>query len=410
MDLRKTLNLPDPDATIPMKANLPSLEPAIQSIWAERNVYARIQEARQDAPVFVLHDGPPYTNSPIHIGTAMNKILKDFVLKSRTMMGYWAPYVPGFDTHGLPIEMAVTKKLADQKMEHTGAALRKACREHVAEFIGVQSAQFQRLGVFGLWEKPYATLDFKFEAEIVRTFGRLAEKGLTYRGLRPTQWSPTLRTALADTEIVYQEGHVSKAIYVAFEMEKTGAFDRYFEPIYAIIWTTTPWTIPANLALAFHHEFDYALVSVPGHPGLYLLAEALVEKVAAKLGWEGWQVMNKAQGEAFEGMTFRHPIFGRPSVGVLADYVTAEDGTGIVHTAPSHGRDDFYTGQKYGLPVPNTVNERGVLTEETGEFAGTYFKDCDTKVVDRLAELGYLLLAEDYVHSYPYAERDGKPV
>ncbi|CAN5378620.1 isoleucine--tRNA ligase [soil metagenome] len=410
MDLRKTLNLPDSDATIPMKANLPSLEPAIQKIWADQAIYHRIQEARKDAPVFVLHDGPPYTNSPIHIGTALNKILKDFVVKSRSMMGYWAPYVPGFDTHGLPIEMAVTKKLAEKKITATGSELRQACRAHVAEFIAVQSAQFQRLGVFGLWERPYATLDYAFEAEIVRTFGHLAEKELTYRGLRPTQWSPTLRTALADTEIVYQEGHISKAIYVTFEMDKDGSFDRYFESIAAIIWTTTPWTIPANLALAFSPELNYVLVSVPGHDRLYLLAEPLVEKVAAKLGWEDWSIVNKAQGEAFEGMTFRHPVFGRPSVGVLADYVTAEDGTGIVHTAPSHGRDDFYTGQKYGLGVPNTVDERGVLTEETGEFAGTFYKTCDTVVVDRLRELDALLLVEDFVHSYPHAERDGQPI
>jgi isoleucyl-tRNA synthetase len=263
MDLR--LNLPDANATIPMKANLPALEPQIQAKWDAEEIYARIIAARAGAPTFVLHDGPPYTNSPIHIGTALNKILKDFVVKSRTLMGYKAPYVPGYDTHGLPIEQAVTKKLTEKKGQFTPDEMRKASREHVAEFAAIQTSQFKRLGVFGLWEKPYKTLDFAYEAEIVRVFKRLVEKNLVYRGLRPTQWSPTLRTALAETEIVYKD-HTSKAIYVAFPILKdpNKLFEK-FNDLSTIIWTTTPWTIPSNLAVAFHPDMEYAVVRVGEH-------------------------------------------------------------------------------------------------------------------------------------------------
>ncbi|MBS1701747.1 MAG: isoleucine--tRNA ligase [Armatimonadetes bacterium] len=408
MDFKATLHLPDADATIPMKANLPSLEPQIQIIWDSEKIYHRLQEARKTAPVYVLHDGPPYTNSPIHIGTAMNKILKDFVVKSRCMMGYRTPYVPGFDNHGLPIEQAVMKKFADKKVTPTIPELRQACRDHAAEYLKVQSDQFRRLGVFGLWEKPYTTMDFRFEAEIVRTFKRLVLGGYVYKGLRPTLWSPTSRTALADTEIVYND-HVSKAIYVRFPLlEDPNKLFEGIDNVYTIIWTTTPWTIPANLACAFHPELKYALIKV----GLdhYLVLEDLAPKLEAELGWEEPKVVKVLEGINFENMKFKHPIFDRPSIAVMADYVTTEDGTGVVHTAPSHGRDDFFTGQAYGLPVPNTVDEKGVLTHEAGEFEGVYYKNCDTVVVDRLAQVGALLKAYDYSHSYPYAERDGQPI
>lgn len=406
--MRSTLNLPDADFTIPMKAGLPTLEPKILAEWEAQAIYHRIQEARKDAPTFVLHDGPPYTNSPIHIGTALNKILKDFVVKSRTMMGFRAPYVPGYDNHGLPIEQAAMKKFQEKKVVPSILELRKACRAHAAEYIGIQSEQFQRLGVFGLWELPYTTMDFRFEAEIIRTFKRLVEGGYVYKGLRPTLWSPTSRTALADTEIVYRE-HTSVAIYVRFALQSdpNQIFSK-FPHLYTVIWTTTPWTIPANLAVAFHPEMEYAIVKVGAEH--YLILDALVEKTAAAVGWTDYQVVERFDGITVDGAAFKHPIFDRPSIAVMADYVTTEDGTGVVHTAPSHGRDDFFTGKKYGLPVPNTVNERGVLTEEAGEFAGVYYKDCDKVVVERLRELGALLSAQPYTHSYPYAERDEQPV
>jgi isoleucyl-tRNA synthetase len=409
MDLRATLNLPDPNFTIPMKAGLTQLEPELQQRWEEMRVYHRIQDSRRDSDTFILHDGPPYTNSPIHIGTALNKILKDFTVKSRTMMGYRAPYVPGFDNHGLPIEQAVMKEFQERKEQPDIVTLRKACREHAQKYLDVQRGQFQRLGVFGLWELPYATMDFGFEAEILRVFRRLVEGGYIYRGLRPTLWSPTSRTALADTEIVYQD-HVSKSIYVEFALKHDP--NRIFEQwpgLKTVIWTTTPWTIPSNLAIAFHPELDYSIVRVAGREGHYAVAAAMLEQVVAKLGWTA-EVVATISGVNFDHAVFAHPIYGRDSLGVMADYVTTEDGTGVVHTAPSHGRDDFYTGLKYGLPIPNTVDERGVLTRETGEFEGVHYKQCDTVVVDRLREVGALLHVEDYHHSYPYAERDGQPV
>lgn len=408
MDFRSTLNLPDPNFTIPMKADLPQLEPKILARWEEIGIYHRIQEARKDAPTFVLHDGPPYTNSPIHIGTALNKILKDLVTKSRTMMGFRCPYVPGFDNHGLPIEQTVMRKFHEKKLSPTVVELRKACREHAQEYIGIQSEQFKRIGVFGLWERPYATMDYKFEAEIVRVFKRLVEGGYIYKGLRPTLWSPTSRTALADTEIVYKD-HVSKAIYVRFSLRKDpNRVLEKFPHLYTIIWTTTPWTIPANLAVAFHPTFEYSIVKVGDLH--YLVLSDLVARLGEVLEWGDYTVVERFDGITLEHVEFSHPLFDRPSIAVMAEYITTEDGTGVVHTAPSHGRDDFYTGLKYNLPVPNTVDERGYLTEEAGEFAGTFYKDCDTVIVDRLREVGALLKVSDYAHSYPYAERDEKPV
>lgn len=408
MDLRSTLNLPNADFAIPMKADLPQREPEIRKRWDEQQIYHRIKEARAGAPTFLLHDGPPYTNSPIHIGTAMNKILKDFVVKSHTMMGLRSPYVPGYDNHGLPIEQAVMKKFTEQKITPTVVELRKACREHAARFLDVQTEQFQSLGVFGLWEKPYATMNFRFEAEIIRVFKRMVEGGYIYKGLRPTLWSPTSRTALADTEIVYKE-HTSKAIYVRFPLKRDP--NQLFTDVpnvYTIIWTTTPWTIPANLAVAFHPELEYAVVKVGEDH--YVILDALVEKVAGVLGWTDYSVLQKFDGITLDHTVFKHPIFERDSLGVVAEYVTTEDGTGVVHTAPGHGRDDFYTGVKYGLPILCPVDERGVLTEEAGEFAGTYYSKCDTVVVDRLREVGNLLHVSDYTHSYPHAERDDQPV
>lgn len=409
MTLKDTLNLPDPASTIPMKANLPELEPKIQAQWAELGIYEFIQESRKGQESFVLHDGPPYTNSPIHVGTALNKILKDFVVKSQTLLGKRAPYVPGYDNHGLPIELAVQKKFADQGVKDVDIpTLRKACREHAEKYIGIQTEQFQRLGVFGMWDNPYTSMEFAYEAEIIRIFKRLVEGGYVYRGLRPVLWSPSSQTALADTETVYQDV-VSKAIYVKFPLheDKNGLFVG-LENVNCVIWTTTPWTIPANLAVAFHPDLTYDVVQA-GKDHLILIHQ-LVDKVMEACGISEYKLVKSFRGSEVEYSTFKHPVFDRDSLAVLAQYVTTEDGTGVVHTAPGHGRDDFYTGQKYGLPVLCPVNERGVLTEEAGEFAGVYYKKCDTVVVDRLSELGMLMHVEDYSHSYPHAERDGQPV
>lgn len=415
MDFKSTLLFPDPEFSIPMKADLPSREPIIQAKWDAMvapsgavGIYHVIQEGRKDAEAFVFHDGPPYTNSPIHIGTAMNKILKDFVIKSHTLLGFRAPYVPGYDNHGLPIEQAVMRAFHEKKETPDVVTLRQACRAHAAKYLDLQTSQFKRLGVFGLWEKPYATMNYRFEAEIVRVFKRLVERGFVYKGLRPTLWSPTQRTALADTEIVYSD-HVSKAIYVRFPIKSDpNGVVSSFPNLYTVIWTTTPWTIPANLACAFHPEFTYVVVEVEG--AQYLLLEDLLEKTATKCGWASHEVVHRIVGADLEGVVFKHPIFDRDSVAVMADYVTTEDGTGVVHTAPGHGRDDFFTGIRYGLDILCPVDERGILTEEAGEFAGISYRDCDVAVVDRLREAGNLLSVEDYHHSYPHSERDGKPV
>lgn len=408
MSLKETLNLPDPEFTIPMRANLPELEPALQKQWDEMGIYEAVQETRAGAPSYVLHDGPPYTNGPIHLGTALNKILKDFVVKSQSLMGKRAPYVPGYDNHGLPIEMAVAAKFAEKKVVPSIVELRAACREHAEKFIAIQTEQFKRLGVFGMWDKPYVSMNYRHEAEIARVFGRLVENGYVYRGLRPVLWSPTAQTALADTEIVYKNV-TSKSIYVRFPLlEDVNGLFGGFSNVYCLIWTTTPWTIPANLAVAFHPSLSYALVKAgDAH---YLLFEGLVDAVMAKCGISDYSVVATFEGTQIEKTVFKHPVFDRASLAVLAEYVTTEDGTGVVHTAPGHGRDDFYTGKKYELPVLCPVNERGVLTEEAGEFAGVYYKKCDTVVVERLQALGNLLHVEDYAHSYPHAERDGNPV
>lgn len=409
MDLRETLNLPDSEFTIPMKADLPKREPGIQAHWDEIGIYHRLQEARAGAASFVLHDGPPYTNNPVHIGTAMNKILKDFVLKSRTMMGYRTPYVPGYDNHGLPIEQAVLKEFHAKKEQPDVVTLRRACRAHAEKYLKIQTEQFKRLGVFGLWERPYATMDFRFEAEILRVFKRMVEGGYVYRGLRPTLWSPTQRTALADTELVYKE-HVSKAIYVRFALkEDPNKIFREYPNLYTVIWTTTPWTIPANLAVAFHPRLNYSIIKVGGEH--YLLLSDLVDRTADFVGWKDYETVFELEGINMDRAVFEHPIFKRDSLGVMAEYVTTEDGTGVVHTAPGHGRDDFYTGIEYKLPILCPVDERGIMTEEAGaDFAGLSYIQCDDAVIAKLQEVGALLEFREYSHQYPYSERDGRPV
>jgi isoleucyl-tRNA synthetase len=408
MDLRSTLNLPDPNFTIPMRANLPSLEPEIQKRWEEIKVYHLIQNARRGRPKFLLHDGPPYTNSPIHIGTALNKALKDFVVKYKTLCGYHSPYVPGYDTHGLPIELAVQK---ESPHNLTPSQMRQACREHARRFIQIQTQQFKRLGVFGDWENAYATMDPGFESAIIRAFAQLVREGYIYRDLRPTHWSIHSRTALADTELVYEE-HTSQALYVRFPLKEDpkGVLSPFAprENTYALIWTTTPWTIPGNLALAFHPDLDYALVKSGDE--FYLVALTLREKVFQEIQKPVDKTVTTLKGASLEGLRFQHPLFPRESLGVLADYVKPDEGTGIVHTAPGHGHEDFATGRKYGLPILCPVDEAGVFTQEAGEFAGIPIYEAENLIISRLKEEGHLLLAYEYLHAYPYSERDKHPV
>jgi isoleucyl-tRNA synthetase len=406
--LKETLNLPDKDFTIPMRADLAKREPGMQEKWDSIGIYERIQEHRKDADTFVLHDGPPYTNGPIHIGTALNKILKDFVTKSQTVMGKRAPYVPGYDNHGLPIELAVAKKFEEKGERPDIITFRRACRAHAEHFIDIQTEQFKRLGVFGMWDRPYVSMNYAHEAEIIRIFKRLVEAGLAYRGLRPVLWSPTSETALADTEIVYKDT-VSPSIYVRFPLreDKNGVL-KDVSNVYAIIWTTTPWTIPANLAVAFHPTLQYDLVKHGENH--YLIEEHLTPTVAERCGLEGYELVRKIEGSEFEYTVFKHPIFDRDSLAVLADYVTTEDGTGIVHTAPGHGREDFMTGKKYNLDVLCPVDSKGHMTSEAGEFEGLFYKKANKVILQRLEEEGALLKSSDYHHTYPHAERDEKPV
>lgn len=405
MDLKKTLNLPDADFTIPMKADLPTREPEMQKKWAEMGIYKTICDARRGREKFTLHDGPPYTNNMVHIGTAFQKSLKDFVVKYKTLRGYYSPYVPGFDNHGLPIELAVQERIGKNA---TPEVMRRECREHAENYIRIQTVQFERFGVFGDWRHPYKTMAFAYEAAIVRAFASLAKKGFIYRDLKPTHWSTHSKTALADTELVY-ESHTSTAIFVRFELKTDpNKLFKDGDPLFAIIWTTTPWTIPANLALAFHPELKYAIVKTDH--ARYLLYEGLVEKTMQTLEINDWVIQQVVEGAQLEGSVFEHPIFERDSIAVLADYVNTEEGTGVVHTAPGHGADDFYTGRKYGLPALCPVDEGGVFTDEAGEFSGLHITKGGARVVERLEETGNLLKSYSYEHQYPYSERDKNPV
>src|SRR5215510_4357504 len=350
---KDTVNLPRTD--FPMKANLPTSEPETLKRWDAMELYGKIRERRQGAPKFVLHDGPPYANGDIHLGTALNKILKDIVVKSRSMAGFDAPYVVGYDCHGLPIELKVDRELGPKKRDMSVADFCRACRAYAERFVGTMSEQFQRLGILGTWDEPYLTMDFRYQAAIARAFGRFVEQGLVYKGKKPVHWCIHCRTALAEAEVEYED-HSSPSIYVEFPVAADGAGDLARRvpalagrDVSVLIWTTTPWTIPSNLAIAFHPELDYAAYEVDGRA--VIVAEGLAERVSHAVGRPFDHAIARMKGEQLEGIRFRHPLYDRDSVGVLADYVTLEQGTGAVHTAPGHGADDFLTGKKYGLEI-----------------------------------------------------------
>jgi isoleucyl-tRNA synthetase len=409
MDYSKTLNLPVTD--FPMRADLPTREPHLQSRWEALDIYRKSVEKPAPNGTFILHDGPPYSNGNIHLGHALNKTLKDIVTRYKTMAGFSAPYIPGWDNHGLPIEVQVVREFRDKKEAWTPDTLRARCRTYAAEWVETQKSQFQRLGIRADWDRPYLTMAPAFEASIVETFAALAKKGYVYRGLKPVLWDPANETALANTEAEYKD-HVSPAIYVRFPVkdDPNGVFaDAGGRAGYTVIWTTTPWTIPANLAVSVHPDADYALVAVDD--AVYLLAEPLMEKVLATIGAGPGTVLRRFRGAALVGLTFWHPLkddgapFDRASVLALAPYVTMEDGTGVVHTAPGHGADDYQTGLKLGLPILSPVDGRGRYTEEAGPYAGLSVDEANTAIPRRLAELGALLAQSDYAHSYPHSPR-----
>jgi isoleucyl-tRNA synthetase len=411
-DWKNSVNLPRTD--FPMKANLQVAEPAAIARWEAMDLYGQIAKARAGRPKYVLHDGPPYANGQIHIGHALNKVLKDFVVKSRSMAGFDAPYVPGWDCHGLPIELQVDKELGAKRREMSVADIRRACRAYAERHVKAQSADFRRLAVFGDWEHPYLTMQFEFQAAIVRALGRCVEKGLVYKGKKPVYWCISDRTALAEAEVEY-ESHSSPSIYVEFTLDArdAGLLSARVPALAGrdmsvLIWTTTPWTIPYNLAVAFQPGFDYAAYDVDGR--LVIVAEQLAEATFAKAGRTPGEPVARMKGEVFDRVRFVHPLYARESLGVLADYVTLEQGTGVVHTAPGHGADDFNTGQRYGLDTYAPIGPSGEFLESVELFAGLKVWDANPKVVEALRERGALWFSETYEHSYPHCWRCHKPL
>ncbi|HEU4892723.1 MAG TPA: isoleucine--tRNA ligase [Vicinamibacterales bacterium] len=411
-DWKDSLNLPRTD--FPMKANLQTSEPQALARWEEMDLYARIREARAGRPKWVLHDGPPYANGQIHLGTALNKILKDFVVKSRTMAGFDSPYVPGYDCHGLPIELKVDRELGRKKRELSPADFRRACRAYAERFIGVMTDEFKRLGIFGDWDRPYLTMDFKYQAAIARALGHFVRKGLVYKGKKPVHWCIHCRTALAEAEVEYED-HSSPSIYVEFPLASDSA-DELGRRIPALagknvsvlIWTTTPWTIPSNLAIAFHPEFDYAAYDVEGRT--VIVAEVLAPSVAAVAGKTFGEPVARMKGVVLEHIRFQHPLYARPSVAVLGEYVTLDAGTGAVHTAPGHGSDDFETGVRYGLDIYAPVGPGGHFLDTVELFGGQRVFDANPRIEEALKERARLWHRDDFSHSYPHCWRCHNPV
>ncbi|MBN2540556.1 MAG: isoleucine--tRNA ligase [Bacilli bacterium] len=401
---KDTLNMPVTD--FPMRGNLGQNEPNFQAKWEEMDLYNLVMKKNEGRPSYILHDGPPYANGSIHAGTAMNKILKDFVLRFKNMSGFKAPYIPGWDTHGLPIENNLTKVKKVNRKAMSVADFRELCREFALEQVDIQRQQFRRLGVLGEWFKPYLTLQESFEAAQIRVFGKMVEQGLIYKGLKPVYWSPSSETALAEAEIEYHD-HVSPSIYVA--MPSVDTQGKLPKNTNFLIWTTTPWTIPANLAIAVGPEIEYVVIEASDQK--YLLGKSRVDALTEIFDWKDVKVLQNVFGWELEHMTYKHPLYDRVSPIILGDHVTLEDGTGLVHTAPGHGEEDFLVGQKYNLDIYCPVDEQGCMTKDAGErFAGLFVEDCNGEVIKALDELGVLLGRFDITHSYPHDWRTGKPV
>ncbi|WP_121661337.1 isoleucine--tRNA ligase [Metabacillus litoralis] len=402
MEYKDTLLMPKTE--FPMRGNLPNREPLMQEKWAKMNIYEMVQERTKDRPLFVLHDGPPYANGDIHMGHALNKILKDFIVRFKSMSGYCAPYVPGWDTHGLPIETALTKNKKVKRKEMSVAEFRKLCEEYAWEQINGQREQFKRLGVRGDWENPYVTLKPEYEAQQIKVFGEMAKKGYIYKGLKPVYWSPSSESALAEAEIEYQDKR-SPSIYVAFPVKDGKGVLSHDEKI--IIWTTTPWTMPANLGISVHPELEYSVVAVDGEK--YVVASDLVESVATTIGWESYEIDRTLKGVELDRVTAKHPIYDRESLVMLGEHVTSDGGTGCVHTAPGHGEDDFIVGQQYGLDVLCPVDEKGYMTKEAPGFEGLFYDEANKPITEKLQEVGALLKLQFITHSYPHDWRTKKP-
>ena len=413
LELKKTLNLPKTD--FPMKASLPQNEPKQLAAWEESHLYERILEARQGKPLFVLHDGPPYPTGTIHLGTGLNKTLKDLIVKSKSMAGHYAPYVPGWDCHGLPIETQVEKELGG-KGKVSPAEFRKRCRDYATRYVEQHKRDFKRLGVFGRWSHPYLTMSRPYEATIAGAFLDFMEKGYVYRGRKPVYWCIHDNTALAEAEVEYED-HTSLSIYVRYRLDQNGDStipeDLKGKNVYAVIWTTTPWTIPASMALAFQPDFQYAAIEIVGGD-VYIVAQQRRREVAADCGYtESGRVFGSYSGRYLAEnahLRFHHPFLDRLEPAVLADYVELDQGTGIVHTAPGHGAEDFLTGQKYGLETYAPLDDDGVFLEGLPEYKGKDVFTANPIIVELLRSRGALLSATDYKHSYPHCWRCHNPV
>ncbi len=408
MDYKKTLNLPRTD--FPMKAGLAQKEPGWLEKWGQMELYQKIRRSSLGRKQFILHDGPPYANGNIHMGTAFNKILKDIIIKSKQMTGFDAPYVPGWDCHGLPIEHQVDKELGAKRKELSQIEIRQRCREYAGKYIDIQREEFKRLGVLGEWENPYLTMNYAYEAVIVREFGKFALQGSVTKSKKPIYWCASCRTALAEAEVEY-EPHTSPSIFVAFPL--ISRLDEIYpalkgKDVSVLIWTTTPWTIPANLALAFHPDYEYVAVQVEEE--VFILAKGLLEKVGQRLAWQNPVILTAVDPKVLEGKESRHPLYERGSMMILAPYVTLEDGTGVVHTAPGHGQEDYESGLNYHLDIYSPVDDGGRFTPEVGFFAGEFVFEANESVKKKLREVQALKGEETIEHSYPHCWRCKKPV
>jgi len=418
MDYKKTLNLPN--TAFPMKGNLAQREPERLKKWQEADLYNKIRQVFTGKPKFILHDGPPYANGEIHIGHAVNKVLKDFIVKSKSLSGFDAPYVPGWDCHGLPIELMVEKKIGKAGVKVSAASFRTSCRDYASKQVNVQKDAFVRLGVLGDWEHPYLTMDFAFEANIVRALGKITQKGHVTKGAKPVHWCTDCGSALAEAEVEYEDKH-SPAIDVRFQvLDETGFMANCHHapehegqgPLSVIIWTTTPWTLPANQGVALNPELDYAVVQceIEGEKERLVVAEALLKDAMLRYNIENYHVIAYCKGSALEHQLLQHPFYDRKVPIILGDHVTTEAGTGAVHTAPGHGQDDYIVGQKYGLPVDNPVGSDGVFLPNTELFAGQHVFNANKKVLEVLEAKGKLLHHQAILHSYPHCWRHKTPI
>lgn len=407
-DYKDTLNLPK--TLFPMKADLPQREPLILEKWEKMNIYRRILEKRKDSPLFILHDGPPYANGNIHLGHALNKILKDFIVKSKSMEGYKSPYLPGWDCHGLPIEHKVDQILKEKKQKMNSVEIREECKAYAEKYVDIQREEFKRLGVFGSWDKPYLTMDPVYEGDIIRYLSTFFKSGEVYRKKKPVLWCIHCETALAEAEIEYHE-HISPSIWVAFPLS-TDFYERFSflegKEAFVIIWTTTPWTLPANLAVALHPDFTYSFFESNGK--VYLVADPLFESITQKLQLKEPKILKKVKGAELEGLNAIHPFYDRKSLIILADYVNLEQGTGCVHTAPGHGEEDYYSGVKYNLEIYNPVDEKGRFISDLPLFGNLQVFEANPLIVEELRKRGKLLLSEEISHSYPHCWRCKNPV